>query len=131
MKQMTLPQRAEEQIVVAVVVVITDRNAQAKHGDSQSRFEGYVGKCPVVIVAIELGRGNYPLVSWPIFTIHQQNVWPAVIVKIDKGAARTHGLRQIFLSESAIVVDEMDAGLSRDVTKSDLLCVGAKDCAEK
>src|SRR3989475_8047128 len=129
-KKMTLPQRTEEQIVVAVVVVIADSNTQAKHGDSQARLSRHVGECAVVIVAIKLGRGSDALVTRPIFTIHQQNVWPAVIVKIDEGAARTHGFRQIFFSESAVVVNKMDAGLSGNVTKPDLLGVGANGCAE-
>ena len=53
-KEMALPERGDEEIVVAVVVVVADRHAQAEHRNRQPGFASHVGESAVVIVVIEL-----------------------------------------------------------------------------
>src|SRR5215468_7633847 len=59
--------------------------------------------------------------TWPILPIHQYDVLIPITVVIDEGAARTHGLRQILLSERRIVVKELNPRLGGDVTKLNIL----------
>jgi hypothetical protein len=80
-----------------------------------------IGKSAVVVVVIELQRGFSMLVARPVFAIHQQNVGPAIVVVIDEGTTRSHGLGQILFSECAVIVDETNAGLRSDIAKLDLL----------
>src|SRR5450631_1168676 len=105
---MTLAECSDENIVVPIIVIIADGNSKAEHGDSETSFSSHVGKCAVVIIVIKLRSSLRSWMSGPILAIHQQDVRPAVIVVINKCAAGPHGFRKIFLSESAIVVNEMD-----------------------
>ena len=83
-----------------------------------------------MVVVIELQDGLGTGVSRPVFAVDEQDVGPAVVVVINERAARAHGFRQIFLAEGAVVVGEMDSGLSGDVTELDLLC-GRENRREK
>ena len=70
-------------------------------------------------------------VPGPVFAVDQQNVGPAIVVVVDEGAARAHGFRQLFLSEGAVVVGEVNAGLRGDVAECDLRCGVHADSAHK
>ncbi len=61
------------------------------------------------------------VVPRPVFPIQQENVGIAIVVVIDKGAARAHGFGQPLFSEGPVVVGEMDAGLRSNVAEVDLL----------
>src|SRR5207245_7179042 len=123
-------ERRNEQIVETVVVVVTHRYAKPEHWDDESSFASGVCERPVVVVVIELQDGLGTGVSRPVFAVDEQDVGPAVVVVINERAARAHGFRQIFLAEGAVVVGEMDSGLSGDVTELDLLC-GRENRREK
>ena len=56
-EQVILAERSDEDVVVAVVVVVADGNAHAEHFDGETCFARHVGECPVVIVVIEGERG--------------------------------------------------------------------------
>src|SRR6476661_2939154 len=56
-------------------------------------------------------------VAGPVHPVHEEDVRPAVVVVIDESNARSERLRQIFFSKRAIVVDKVNSGLLRDVTK--------------
>src|SRR6266700_847487 len=47
-KQVALTERSDEQIVEAVVVVISDSNAEPEHGDGESSFASGVCERPIV-----------------------------------------------------------------------------------
>ena len=73
---------------------------------------------------VELERRRAHLgVAGPIFAVDQENVGIAVVVIIDEGATRAQGLRQVFLPERGIVVDEANAGLGSDIAEGDGLRV--------
>ena len=56
-EEMALPERGDEYVVMAVVVVVADCGAQAEHRYRQSRLASNVGKGAIVIVMVELRRG--------------------------------------------------------------------------
>jgi len=118
-KQMVLPVGGDEQIVVAVVVVITDGHAHAIDLDGQPRFVRHVGERAIVIVVIELRRGMLADVTGPVHAVDQENVGPAVVIVIDEGHAGAHSFGEIFFAEGAVVVHEMDPGLFGDVAELD------------
>ena len=74
------------------------------------------------VVVVELQRGRAGVrVAGKILSVDENDVRVAVVVVIDEGAARPHGLRQPFLSEGAVVVGEVDSGLRGDVAEVNLL----------
>ncbi len=105
----------DEKIVIAVVVVVADGHAHPKHLNVESSQVRYVGEGAVMIIVIELGCRVFLDVAGPIHPIHEKNVRPAVPVTINEGHARAHGFGQEFLTERAIVVDEVNSRSSRDV----------------
>src|ERR1700719_3150200 len=118
---MALTECGDEYIVVSVVVIVADCDAQSEHRNSESGFLGHVGECAIVVVVIELGSRLRAGTSGPTFAVNEQNVWPPVIVIIDESASGPHGLRQIFFTESAIIVGEMNSRLRGNVAEGDLL----------
>src|SRR5260370_1487130 len=120
-KKMALPERGDEEIVEAVVVVIGDGDTESEHWNRESGFTSYVCKRPIVIVVIELQRAFSASVAGPVLTIHEKDVRPAVVVVINEGTTWAHSFRHIFFTEGPAVVDEMNSGLSSDVAELDLL----------
>ena len=57
-KQNIVSPEATEQIVIAVVVIVTDANAGLPAGSGQSGFLGYVGECAVTVVFVQMGGGS-------------------------------------------------------------------------
>ena len=127
MKEPALPEGTDEDIIVAIVVVVADRDTQSEYGDGESSFAGHVGESTVAVVVIELERGNGALVARPVFAIHDQDIGIAVVVIINKGTAWAHSFWKPFLAERAIVVDEVNAGLSGNVAELNLLGAGEAD----
>ena len=120
-KQMALTERGDKYIVITIVVVISDRNAQTEHRNRETGFGSHVGERAIVIVVIKLRSGLRAGMSGPIFAIDEQNVRPAVVVVVDESATRAHGFGQIFFPEGGVIVSEMDSGLGGDVAEGDLL----------
>ncbi len=116
-KKAALSVGGDEKIVEAVVVVITNGHAHAEHFHVQSRLAGYVGERAVMIVVIELGCGVFQNVAGPIHAVHKKNVRPAVVVIVNEGHTGSHGFGEEFLPEGAMVVNEVDPGLLRDITE--------------
>ena len=56
-----------------------------------------------------------------IVAIYQKNIGVAVIVIVDEGASGTHSFGQPLFSEGAVVMGEVNSGLSGDVAKVGLL----------
>src|SRR5690348_17307095 len=111
---MALTHSTNKEVVVAVVVVIADSDAHPEHWDRKPDLAGHVGERAIVIVVIKLRRGRRTGMSGPVFAVDDQDVGPAVVIVVNEGAARPHGLGQILLSKRAIVVSEMDASLRGD-----------------
>jgi len=62
----------------------------------------------------------------PIFSVHDQNIEPAVSVGVEEGAARSQSLRQPFLSFTAGVVTKVNVRLVGYVRKPDRHVRGAR-----
>ena len=107
LKQPVLPHRRDIDIGKAIVIVVGDRNAQPVHLNGKPGALSHIGKRAVAIVPIKLHRAALPLVTRPVAAVHQQNVEPAVIIVIEKGAARPHGFGQKLRPVSAAVVVEI------------------------
>src|ERR1700739_2298406 len=102
---MALSESGDEDVVEAVVVVVTDGNAEAEQRNAESGFAGHVGKRAVVVVVVELRRGGAVFrVGGPVLSVNQKNVRPAVVVVIDEGTTRSHGFRQPLLPERSVAV---------------------------
>src|SRR5947209_3725278 len=118
---MALSESGDENVIEAIVVVVTYRNSEAENGNSQPGAASHVGESPVMIVVIELGSGRAAeWMSREVCPVHQQNVGIAVIVVVDERAARPHGFGEPLLSECAVVMREVNAGSSGDVLEMNL-----------
>ena len=116
-EQVILPQRRDENIVVAVIVEIADRNAHAVHFHGESGLPRYISKSSVVIVVIQREGGMPSRVSWPRSAIYKKNVQPAVVVVIQKRHAWAHRFGQPLFTEGTVVVDEVNPRGSRHIFK--------------
>src|SRR5262249_51832406 len=135
-KQMALAECAREQILEAVIVIVANRQSEAEHRDREASSLRNICKRAVVVVVIQLERRLRAGVSRPVRAVHQNDVGPSVIVVVDECAARAHSFGQIFSSEGAVVMSEVDTGLGGDVAKGDLLGGGEasdnnQECGEK
>ena len=54
MKEVALAERADEEIVVTIIVIVPHCSTQAEHRNCKPSFRAYVCKCAVMIVAVEL-----------------------------------------------------------------------------
>jgi len=115
---MRLPERADEDVVASVVVIVADGRAEAVQRHAQSGLRRYVRKCAIAVVAKKMGRGRAIFrVACEISPVYQQNILITVAIVINERAARAHRFRKPLFSESAVVVGETQPGLGRDVAK--------------
>src|SRR5258708_8453467 len=115
---MALADGGDKDVIKSVVVIIADRHTHAIDIQAQAGSRGNVGKCCVAIVVVEpksIAAGGF--MSGPAFAVDEQDVSIAVVVVVNKGAARTQGFRQVFLTEGTIVVDKTNAGGLGDVSE--------------
>ena len=117
MKKAALAVGSDKKIVVSVVVVVAHGHAHSKHVRVQSRLVRYLRERAVMIVVIKLGGRVFLNVAGPVHVVHKKNIRPAVVVVVDEGYTRSHGFGEKFLSESAIVVNELQPGLLRDIAE--------------
>src|SRR5439155_11711787 len=110
-------QTGDVNVAPAAVVVVSHRDAHAVDLDPEPGLCGDVGEGAVAVVVVELQRGPLADVAGKVLAVHKQNVWLAVVIVVDEGAARAHGLGQVFLSKGAGVVNETDPGLAGHVDK--------------
>ena len=101
---MTLPNTAYKNVREAIIVVIADGHAHSIHFDIQAGRASNVSERSIAIVAVQTQSRFLPLVAWPIHTINQQNVLPAVVVVVEKCATRAQRLRQKFPSEGSAIM---------------------------
>ena len=106
-------------VVVAVVVVIGNCDADAVHLDAETGLLGHVGEGAVFVVVIERGKRFALFVVGPVHRVDEQDVLPAVVVVVDEGAARADGFREILLAEGAAVMFEADASFGGNVGEFD------------
>ena len=88
----------DEEVVEAVVVVVTDTNTLSPAGMDQTGLHCDVAKRTVAIV-FEQMRVRL-LAFWKTFqppSVHQKNIQPAVVVIVIESDAATCSLKQIFI----------------------------------
>ncbi len=116
-KQDVLPLAGDEDIVVAVVVVVADGDTSRPNAASQAGLRGDVFEGAVAVVVIEPNggirgswRGALPL------TGEDDDIHPAVVVVIDESGAAAHGFEHV-VDTAFVTVDDgrVESGLLRDV----------------
>ena len=107
----------DEEVGKAVVVVVADGHAHAEGPAGDAGLLGDVGERAVAIVLVErVADRLLGLVEIARAAVDQVDVHPAVVVVVEEGAARSHGLRQVVFGRCGVVVDPANAaGLRRDL----------------
>ena len=96
--QHVLAEVGDEQVVVAVVVVIADADALSPPRVLKTRLQGDVGESPVAIVLEEVIERL--LAGWKAFessSVDEEDVEPAIVVIVVKGDAAACGFEQVFV----------------------------------
>src|SRR5213080_1321951 len=109
-----------EEILKAVVVVVTNANALSPAGVGYASLQSNVGECAVSIIFEEMGRWLLALgETFQARSVHQENVEPAVVVVIIKSNAAASGLKQIFvLVLVAVDCFGVQSGFAGDIDKT-------------
>ena len=129
MKQTSALDRRHEHVVAAVVVVVGHRcaNGVAGHGVEAARCR-HVGERAVVVVAVH-GTPRAECRRRPIFSVHEEQVGPAVAVGVEHGDAAAEQLGISLVACGAVVVNEGDPGALGDVDERDRrLSLRGEDC---
>ena len=100
----------DEEVFVAVVVVIADRHANVIAGPGQSGFLGHVGEGSVAIVPKQpigvLRRSFFKVGN--VRAVGKKNIQVPVVVIVKYGNAPGHGLGGMFLECFRIVQQKWD-----------------------
>ncbi len=109
-KQAALAHAGYKHVGKSVVVEIRYRHTHSIHLDVQARAPGDIAERSVAIVVVQPERGAPLFVAGPIHPIDQNDVLPAIIIVIEKGAAGAERFRKILAAERAAIVLEINAG---------------------
>ena len=84
---------ANEQVRVAIIVIITDSNANIVARAGEARFLGDVGEDAIAIVAVKpiVELGGVFLESFDVGAVREKNVRPAISVVVERPDAARHG----------------------------------------
>ena len=105
---------ADEDILVAVVVIISDGYAHIETGAGQTGGVGYILKAPLPVIAekaIEVFRRGL-LQAADIRSIGEEDIGRAIIVVVEDCDASRHGLRRMALRGLATIEREVDRLIS-------------------
>ena len=95
MEQNVLAVAGDEDIVEAVVIVVTDGDAGGPYAAAQARFRGHIGEGAVAVVVIQadgrIGRRRPGAAS----ARQDDDILPAIVVVIDEGGAATHRFEDV------------------------------------
>src|SRR5690348_8830929 len=101
------------QIWEAIIVVVRDGYAHTINHKIESAALCYVGKRAIAIVSVQGGR-ILPAARRKIFSVDQQDIGPAVTIKVRKGAAGSQRFRKVLSAGCARVMPETDTRLRGD-----------------
>ena len=90
-------ERRDVDVVPAVVVVVADGDAHAVHLDVEAAAGGHVRERAVLVVAIERVQ-RAPGPGLPVLRVDQEDVGPAVVVRVEERDARAERLGQVLLA---------------------------------
>src|SRR5437899_1259734 len=109
----------DEEVGIAVVVVVADGYAHAVELDIKAGSRRYIGEGAVAIVVIEAKSTVGFLMTRPVRAIDEKDVLPTVAIIVEKGASGAESFRQELPAEGAAIVLKMDTGLACDVGKAE------------
>src|ERR1700719_3578129 len=118
-EEMALPHTAYKNVREAIVVVITDSHSHSVHFDVQAGGASNIRERSVAIVVVQTQSRFLALVAWPIHAIHQQDVLPAVVVVIEKCAARAQCFGQKFSSEGSAIMLKLNSCRGGDIDEAE------------
>src|SRR5271163_4730547 len=117
---MIASQSRDVDIIATVVVIIADGYAEAVDIDIEPAAFCNVGEGAVVIVAVKRGRCSASMRN-QILAVDQEDIQPAISIRVEKCRSRTHCFGQPFLTAAASVMREVNAGTCRDICEADRL----------
>src|SRR5262249_23194390 len=88
------------------------------HLDVEAAAARDVGERAVVVVAVEGGK-RLSASRNQVLAIDEENVGPAVVIRVEEGAPGAQGLGEVLLAGTPGIVDEVDAGLRSDIGEGD------------
>src|SRR5207248_8055851 len=94
LEQAVLTHASDQDVRIAVVVVVSNGHAHSIHFNIKTGSTGYIGESSIAIVAIELERAAVALVAGPIRSVDEENVLPSVGIVIQKCTAWTECFRK-------------------------------------
>src|ERR1700677_3592482 len=117
-KQVATTYSSHVNVIAAIVVEVSHRAAHAVHLYIQTRTVGCVRERPVAIIVVQRSRRSADLMLGPVHGLNEKHILPAIVIVVKHADAAPHRLRQVLLSERAIVVTKVNARRFRDVSKS-------------
>jgi len=124
LEEAILADTGNQDVRETIVVVVSDRHSHAVHLHIKSAPASYVREGAVTVVVEQAHGAANALVAWPIGSVYQQDVLPAVIVVVKEGAPGAHGFRKILATKGAAVVMELNARGGRDICEVESLGSG-------
>ncbi len=111
----------DEEVGLAVVIVVGGGGAHGIAGTGQTCFFGHVAKLHVTFVVIEAvpvlraGFGE----RGKIGAVREEDIGTAVAIIVEDSETASHGFDHVLLRRGAIVQDERDVALRGDVLEAD------------
>src|SRR4029079_16410617 len=103
-EQSILPNRGQQDVLPAVVVVIRNGDAHAVHLDADPGLCRDVLESTVTAIPKESAAAGRFRLARPVGAIDQQQVLTAVVVDVEEGGPGTQRLWKVLLPEGAVVV---------------------------
>ena len=114
-EQPVLAHRRDVEVGEAVVVEVSHGHAEAIHFDVKARLACHIREATLAIVAQQAHGGAAALMPRPILPVQQQDVQPAVVVIVEKRAARSHCFGQKLCPVRAGFMAKLDPRRRRDI----------------
>src|SRR5882724_4166487 len=102
MIETVLPVIRYVQVFPTIIIVIPDANALTPSGGNKAGLHGELRESPIMIVAIQVIGGS--LIGWESFqcgSVHNENVWPSVVIIVKNGHACSGRLDDVLLGFDA------------------------------
>src|SRR5206468_5628117 len=94
----------------AVSIVVSDSDAHAEVSAGHAGGQRDIRKAPIPIVLVEGVPGRIlGIVKVACAAVHQVDVQPAVVIKVEEGAARPDNFRRVVPAGPSIVMHARDA----------------------
>src|SRR5262249_45658243 len=109
-QQAILPHAGNKNVGESIIIVVADGDAHAVHFQVEPGAACDISKSAVAVVAIEAQRGSLALVAWPVHSVDQQDVLPAVGIVIQESTAGAECFGQKLSAVGAAVMGKAKAG---------------------